>query len=242
MSESLALGALVFLLGVRHGFDPDHLVAIDGLARSRLGRWCGVLFSLGHGGVVTLIGIAAALAASEWQAPQWLEPLGACVSAGFLALLGFANLQSFFRGQRRLVGLRGRRWAERLERTSHPLIVAAIGAAFALSFDTISHALLFSATGAASSGWVYAALLGVIFTLGMALTDGLNGWWVGHLMRRAEGAARYMSLAIGLLCFAFVFISANIGLAPLLSVGTIAVILAAYLLARRLPIDGTRPQ
>jgi len=35
-------------------------LAIDGLARSG-GRWCGLFFSLGHGMVVTLIGIVVAL-------------------------------------------------------------------------------------------------------------------------------------------------------------------------------------
>jgi hypothetical protein len=51
----LALVAVVFLLGAQHGFDPDHLAAIDGLARfnaaarPRLARWSGLLFSLGHG-------------------------------------------------------------------------------------------------------------------------------------------------------------------------------------------------
>ena len=36
-----ALCALVFLLGMRHGLDADHLAAIDGLtrARSHIGRW-----------------------------------------------------------------------------------------------------------------------------------------------------------------------------------------------------------
>ncbi len=67
-ADGLGLTALVFLLGLRHGFDPDHLIAIDGLARSskrdELRRWNGVFFSLGHGVVVTLVGLAVALAAS----------------------------------------------------------------------------------------------------------------------------------------------------------------------------------
>jgi nickel/cobalt transporter (NiCoT) family protein len=41
------LAALVFALGLRHGFDPDHLVAIDGLTRTSKSRWCGLFFSLG---------------------------------------------------------------------------------------------------------------------------------------------------------------------------------------------------
>ena len=65
---------------------------------------------------------------------------------------------------------------------------------------------------------------------------------VGHLLRRAAGAARYMNLAIGLLCFAFIFISANIGPAPLLSIAAIAAVFLSYLLARRLLVDGTSPQ
>ena len=43
-ADALGLAALVFLLGLRHGLDPDHLVAIDGLTRAstREGarRWC----------------------------------------------------------------------------------------------------------------------------------------------------------------------------------------------------------
>jgi hypothetical protein len=80
--------ALVFVLGLKHGFDPDHLVAIDGMARSTRSRWCGLFFSLGHGVVVTLVGVAVALAATEWQAPAWLEHAGALISIGVLLTLG----------------------------------------------------------------------------------------------------------------------------------------------------------
>ena len=59
----LALSFLVFSLGIRHGLDADHLAAIDGLTRfsaqqrPRLARWCGSLFSLGHGAVVVAIAL-----------------------------------------------------------------------------------------------------------------------------------------------------------------------------------------
>src|SRR2546423_345552 len=58
-SHWLALVAVVFLLGLKHGLDPDHLAAIDGLTRfnasrrPRVSRWSGLLFSAGHGVVVT---------------------------------------------------------------------------------------------------------------------------------------------------------------------------------------------
>ena len=195
-ADALGLAALVFLLGLRHGLDPDHLVAIDGLTRAgtREGarRWCGLFFSLGHGLVITLVGLAVAIAATEWQAPAWLRALGTSVSVGVLLVLGLANLAMAWRtpSQRPvpLVGMRGRWLAEQVSRGSHPAFIAAIGAAFALSFDTISHALAFSLTGAALAGWLFATLLGLVFTLGMALVDALNGLWVAKTTRSGGGA------------------------------------------------------
>src|SRR2546425_5891594 len=161
MMDILGLAALVFVLGLKHGLDPDHLVAIDGFTRSSRSRWCGLFFSLGHGVVVTLVGVAVALVATEWQAPRWLEDTGAWISIGVLLALGIANLLAVLRAAPGvpvpLVGLRGHWLSERLAGASHPAVIAAVGAAFALSFDTISHALVFSMTGASLAGWFFAA-------------------------------------------------------------------------------------
>ena len=195
--------ALVFVLGLRHGFDPDHLVAIDGMTRSTNSRWCGLFFSLGHGVAVTLIGVAVAVAATEWQAPAWLEQAGALVSTAVLLLLGIANLASLARTPAHspvpLVGLRGRWLTERLARASHPAVIASVGAAFAVSFDTVTHALAFSLSGATMAGVLFAGVLGLIFTLGMVATDALNGLWVARMMAGA-GASRWMSAVVAFLC------------------------------------------
>jgi nickel/cobalt transporter (NiCoT) family protein len=206
--EMMGMVALVFMLGLRHGFDPDHLVAIDGMTRSTQSRWCGLFFSLGHGVVVTLLGIAVALAATEWQAPAWLEHTGALISIGVLLALGFANLAMLFRTPGdtpvRLIGLRGRWLTERLARANHPAVIASMGAAFAVSFDTVSHALAFSLTGATMAGVLFAGLLGLVFTLGMVTTDALNGLWVAKMMagtdRRLAAASRWMSGGVAFLC------------------------------------------
>lgn len=221
--DALGLTALVFALGVKHGFDPDHLVAIDGLTRAsarrkagaapgaaQVARWVGLFFSLGHGAIVTLVGLAVALYAQQWQAPGWLEPLGATISVGVLALLGAANLYTVRKtpsGARVApVALRGRWVSKRLAGAGHPATIAALGAAFALSFDTVSHAIVFSLSGATAAGAFFALGLGLVFTLGMVLTDTLNGWWVARMVQRSDAAAatasRRMSLAIGGLCLA----------------------------------------
>ena len=248
----IALAALVFALGLRHGLDPDHLVAIDGLTRSSRSRWTGFFFSLGHGIVVTLVGVVLALAATDWQPPAWVEDFGAIVSISVLVALGAANLAMSLRTPRGArvptVGVRGRWLVERLGSASHPVVVAAIGAAFAVSFDTLSHALLFSASGATAAGWVVAAALGFVFTAGMVLTDALNGWWVARMIgssdARAARASRVMSVTVAVLCFAI----AAVGVAklahpsvddwagaaaPFIGVATFAIVLAAWLLGRR---------
>lgn len=257
--DALGLAALVFALGVRHGFDPDHLVAIDGFARSSarsapcVARRAGLYFSLGHGAIVTLVGLAVALYAQEWDAPQWLEPLGATISIAVLALLGSANLLRVWRASPGAlvapVALRGRWISGRFAGPSHPMMIAAVGAAFALSFDTVSHALVFSLSGATAAGGLFALALGLVFTCGMVLTDGLNGWWVARLMLRADlqsaqtGAARasrWLSIVIGALCLAiaagglarlgFAGLDHWLGVhAPLIGAGTFVLIMAACL-------------
>ena len=211
----LALAAVVFLLGLKHGLDPDHLAAIDGLTRfnagksPRLARWSGLLFSAGHGLVVTLVAVTVATVALEWRAPAWLESTGTWISIGFLALLGIANLMAVLRTPRdevvRPAGFRSRLFA-RLTRASHPVLIAAVGAAFAISFDTISQAVLFSLTGSQVAGWLFATFLGLVFTFGMVVTDALNGLWVSRLLARADtraaAASRAMSLAIAFLALA----------------------------------------
>src|SRR3989442_14047007 len=94
MMDILGLAALVFVLGLKHGLDPDHLVAIDGFTRSSRSRWCGLFFSLGHGVVVTLVGVAVALIATEWQGPQWLEHTRAWISIGVPPRPRHANLSA----------------------------------------------------------------------------------------------------------------------------------------------------
>jgi high-affinity nickel-transport protein len=172
-----------------------------------------------------------------------------------LLVLGIANLLMTARTPSGtavpLVGMRGRWLADRLVGASHPLVIACVGAAFALSFDTISHALLFSLTGASMAGALFAAMLGVVFTLGMVVTDTLNGWWVARVVtgadRRAAFVSRCVSVAIAFLCLALAaggfakYLLPGLeeqaaAFGPVLSVASILVIFAAYALASRFAV------
>lgn len=226
--QGLALAALVLLLGLRHGLDADHLSAVDGLtrvaARERRAhaRWCGALFSLGHGAVVMAMATLAGLAGARWSPPAWFEPLGSLISIAFLALLGVANLHAVLRTPRHLplapTGLRGRAVLRLLGRAGASAAgVGGVGALFALSFDTLSLSALFSAMGLQAGGMPLAAGLCALFVLGMLLTSGANGWWVSHLIERSDQRAVAASRAMTLAVAAVSLLVAAGGLARLLS-------------------------
>ena len=51
------------------------------------------------------------------------------------------------------------------------------------------------------AGWAFAVALGLVFTAGMMVADGVNGLWIGRLLQRADTRAvaisRAMSFSIG---------------------------------------------
>ena len=149
-NDWLALMAVVYALGLKHGMDLDHLATIDGIARSnaarnpRLARSSGFLFSAGHGAIVILV---------------------------------------------------------------------AVGALFALSFDTVSQVALFSLTARSMSGWGFSIVIGIAFMLGMMITDGVNGLWVARLLARADRRALIASRAMGLAIAGLSLLVGSYGLA-----------------------------
>ena len=252
-TEWIALLVLVFVLGARHGLDADHLAAIDGLTRHNLrfaparARWCGSLFSLGHGTIVMLIALAVGAASSAWQVPAWMEDLGTWISISFLTLLGSLNLRAVLMAPPgemvATIGIKAG-LLRRLQATAHPLAIAAVGALFALSFDTMSQAALFAVTATQHGGVAHTLALGAAFTVGMLLADGANGLWIAGLLRRADHRARIASRIMGLMVAAISFGVAGFGLARwlnadisrwydgkelLVGVGVIVVVTASFI-------------
>jgi high-affinity nickel-transport protein len=257
-----ALCALVLLLGLRHGFDADHLATIDGMTRlssarrAGFARYCGLLFSLGHGAVVVVIALTIGSLSGRWAAPAWLDAFGAWVSIGFLLLLGLANLRAALFAPPGaavpLVAVKGRLLGPLVDAGS-PWRVAAVGALFAVSFDTVSQSALFAVTATRFGGAWHALVLGLLFMLGMVLTDGINGWWISRLIARADRIAALASRIMGATVGGVSLAVAAWGIARmsseaidrwgegkglLLGAGVVAVVAASYVAARAL---GGRP-
>jgi high-affinity nickel-transport protein len=257
------LCTLAFALGLRHGFDADHLATIDGITRRNaaanpaLARGAGLLFALGHGAVVLAVALAVAATSERWQAPGWLAPAGTVVSVAFLFGLAFLNLRAVWSADPGTlvapVGLKGRLLG-RVLTVRRPWAIAGVGALFALSFDTVSLAAVFAVAAARFGGIADVALVAGVFAAGMLLIDSVNGWSVQALLRRADRraamASRVMaltvagvSLAVGLLAVARVLVPTIEqrldGHEVLLSVAIVASVLLAFALSmlatRRVP-------
>ena len=209
LTMGVALAA--YLLGVRHAFDPDHIVAIDNTtrylrARDLPARSVGFWFSLGHSSVVFL---ACVLLGLGWRAladqVSGTETAGAtvagiwgpAVSGTFLIAIALVNAwilvdlwrnrhdQSPDRLRARgfVTGLLGKRLS--IRRPRHMLLV---GFLFGLGFDTAtSVGLLLLAAGGAQASLPWAAFLALplMFAAGMTLFDSLDGL----AMNRAYGWA-----------------------------------------------------
>ena len=263
--DFLGLALVVLLLGMKHGFDADHLAAIDGLtrynarARPQLARLAGVLFSLGHGLVVVCVALGVSLATQAWAPPPWLEAVGAWVSISVLTLLALMNiaavLQTPEHEMTQLTGWRSGVFAKLL-RAGSPLTVMGVGTLFALSFDTVGQAALFAVTATQFGGWQPALLLALLFIGGMLVTDGINGWWISRLIRRSDQTARVASRVMALTVSGVGLLTAGLTLASRTLPGVdawtqgkqlwfgaavVAVVFVSFVVGQHLARTSTRP-
>lgn len=177
---------LALVMGLRHGLAPDHLAAIDGLTaraaaqRSPHSRWMGAMFACGHAIVVLAIVLAAALT-SAWVAPyhavaHWIG----FVPPLFLLALAAVNARQLLRpaaatARRPLLA----RW---LPATVTPRAAAAVGAIFAIGFESALQAIAWGYAATAVESLGAALLVAIVFTGGMAVTDGIDGWIAARML------------------------------------------------------------
>ena len=189
---------LMFVLGLRHGLDPDHIACIDGLTWRALNHehqhahWIGTLFAIGHGLLVTAIAVGVSRLAHAVAVPDAVVTVFGWVPTALLLLVGSLNLRLLLRGDRGYAptGWKLKLIPQRLRNHSSPWAVVVIGVLFATVFDTATQA---SAWGYVASnkggGWIAALLAGLVFTAGMVITDTLDGRLICRVSRSANGVA-----------------------------------------------------
>jgi high-affinity nickel-transport protein len=214
----LGTAFLAYSFGLRHAFDADHIAAIDNVVRKLVQEnlrpySVGAYFSLGHSTVVVVASIAIALTASGIN--ERLGSIhvvggvvGTVVSAGFLLVVGFANLLvlrdiwiAFSRARRTggavqddIGGLAsGSGIMTRLLRWTFALVSRSwhmypVGLLFGLGFDTATEIGVLGISAAqATQGTSFWTILvfPMLFTAGMSIMDFTDS----VLMTRAYGWA-----------------------------------------------------
>lgn len=181
------------MLGMRHGLDPDHLAAIDGLTlragtlRPRWAPWMGAMFSLGHGIVVLAIVAAAALASEHYQPPaalfNWLEWIPPALLLLLAALNARALLAPTAPSAYALAGVRSSLVPKWLGQSTGPWSGILLGMLFAAVFDTAIQAAAWGYAATALGGIGPALTIAFMFALGMGCTDLCDGWVTARVMR-----------------------------------------------------------
>jgi high-affinity nickel-transport protein len=183
---------LMFLLGLRHGFDPDHIAIIDGMSvrlsdsHKRLAQWTGTLFAIGHGSVVTTIAVMISFYSHSWNFSidiwkilDWLPGL-------VLIIVGLMNLRILLKGNHyRPHGVKFMFIPKRLKNSSSPFAIVLIGILFAMVFDTNTQAAAWAYTASSKLSILSALALGLSFSAGMILTDTMDSRIMFLLMKRS---------------------------------------------------------
>lgn len=188
---------LMFVLGLRHGLDPDHIACIDGLTwqalnhEHRHARWIGTLFAIGHGLLVTMIAVAVSQLTKKIEVPDGVVTVFGWIPTALLLLVGTLNLRLLLQTQQpyQPTGWKMRLIPARLRDNGSPLAVIAIGVLFATVFDTATQASAWGFVASNKGGGLVAALLaGLVFTAGMVITDTLDGRLICHVSRSSQAA------------------------------------------------------
>jgi high-affinity nickel-transport protein len=87
---TIGLVLAAFLLGLRHGIDWDHIVAISDITATqeskRRGVFVGTLYVVGHAAVIILLGLGAIVLGAT--IPEWLDAVAGRVVGVTLVVLG----------------------------------------------------------------------------------------------------------------------------------------------------------
>jgi high-affinity nickel-transport protein len=184
---------LLFLLGLRHGFDPDHIAIIDGMSvrfnatRPELAKWTGTLFAAGHGSVVTCIAIMISCVSHAWNFPKIVWDILDWLPGIMLILVGILNMRMLMRKDTyRPAGIKSAFIPSRLKNSSNPLAIVLIGILFAMVFDTNTQAAAWAYTATSKLSTFNALLLGLSFSAGMIITDTLDSRILFTLMQKSS--------------------------------------------------------
>ncbi len=195
MLTALALG---LALGLRHAFDPDHVIAVSTITAKHRSAWkaawIGAGWGLGHGAALCLAGLA--LVALRVSVPTGLTAFFELCVALLLVLLGATNLWAA-------------RWPGSGAASDHSAGLHAtlgrsslLGVAHGLAGSAPIALLATAAMPTPATAWVFLAVFAAATTLGMVGFSVALGLPLARL-GGGPGLRRFATAGTGLLSLAF---------------------------------------
>jgi nickel/cobalt transporter (NiCoT) family protein len=241
----IAPGAFtVFVLGMRHGADPDHLAAIDNVTRNAyvktplLSRFVGTFFAAGHTLMVLAISALVGLLGTRFAAHGALiERIGTWVSIVVLLVIAALNVHMLRAGGSRVAGAKTRLLPRKLREGSSALLAIPIGLLFGFGFETSSQIAAYAVAFGADAGIAGALIVGGMFSAGMICTDTLDSVLVHRIISyrsdRLPALMRIWILSVTILAVAVaVYETAQVlgWRSPLSDLGVSAILVSALVL------------
>lgn len=252
-SNNLSGMVLMLSLGLKHGIDPDHIAIIDGmtmkhnLQNSKWAIWVGTLFAIGHGLVFTVVAMFISQMSSVLNLPYWLTAIAEWIPILLLIMVGLLNLRSLLSKQpHEIIGWRTKLLPKKLITSSSPFAIILVGILFATVFDTTSQAAAWGYVSSQQGGIYLAASMGIIFTIGMIITDTIDNRILHSLLNKSKNPffknqyRLYLGWAIVIMAFLMAGYKITSILVPALSLSDrtitligfsfILIVLSAYIL------------
>lgn len=214
----LATLGLGFVLGLKHAFDSDHLVAVSTIVtRERSpwrSLWIGLFWGLGHTFTLLLVGLV--VLGMKQQIPAPVEMSLECLVGVMLVCLGLVTLLDCWRNRVHVHHhdhdgnahmhfhthaesvLHGH--AHRLRLGIKPLV---IGMVHGLAGSAALMLIVLASIPSPSLGLAYIGIFGAGSVLGMGLVSLLMGFFFSYVVPRLHEVSLTLRLATGVLSAAF---------------------------------------
>jgi high-affinity nickel-transport protein len=196
----------MFLIGMRHALEVDHITAIDNLVRlhnaSKKARWVGTGFSCGHvisvlGEMLMIIYLVGGVTGTNVGAFSFW---GGVIGAIALATIGVINIYSLKKWRRTGSAILASKVLSRTHMMGPFFSALITGMVFGLGFDTATQisAIILGAIASAALGVQIALVLAAVFAMGMIPVDTLDSVILSSVFSRIINTKgfKYMAYAL----------------------------------------------
>ncbi|MFK7049746.1 MULTISPECIES: NAD+ synthetase [Flavobacterium] len=213
LSNNLSALLILFILGLRHGLDPDHITVIDNYTyrlhekNDTWSKWVGTLFTLGHGVMVTLIALVLSYLKNNFEVPIWVDSLLNWLPMFLLFTMGIRNIITLLQSETTYsLNIKKYLIPKFLDKSIHPITVFITGVIFGFIFDTSSQIAAFGLAVSGTHHWLFSVVGGVVFSIGLMFTGTIDSYLLSKLLKTFDRTKiqkhRFkLNILITIMCF-----------------------------------------